>query len=44
MIKYLELKRINDRYEVEIQQAIKQVLQRGWYLKVMLHLLVLNIV
>ncbi len=33
MIKYLELKRINDRYEVEIQQAIEQVLQRGWYLK-----------
>ncbi len=33
MIKYLELKRVNAPYEEEVQQAIADVLRRGWYLK-----------
>lgn len=33
MIKYLDLKRINDRYDMELRQAIDEVLQSGWYLK-----------
>lgn len=33
MIKYLDLKRINDLYDGEIREAISQVLDSGWYLK-----------
>ena len=33
MIKYLELKRINDLYDDEIRQAVNRVLDQGWYLK-----------
>ena len=33
MIKYLDLKRINDRYDVEIRDAISRVLDSGWYLR-----------
>ena len=32
-MKYLDLKRINDRYDAEIRQAIRRVLDSGWYLK-----------
>lgn len=32
-MKYLDLKRINDRYDEEIRQAIRRVLDSGWYLK-----------
>lgn len=31
-IKYLDLKAINDRYQPEINEAIAQVLDSGWYL------------
>ena len=33
MIKYLDLKRINDAHADEIRQAMQQVLESGWYLK-----------
>ncbi len=33
MIKYLDLKRINEKYDDEIRQAIDNVLRSGWYLK-----------
>ena len=33
MIKYLDLKRINDLHDAEIRQAIGGVLNSGWYLK-----------
>ena len=33
MIKYLDLKRVNAPYEEEIQQAMDNVMRRGWYLK-----------
>ena len=33
MIKYLDLKRINDLYDAEIRGAISGVLDSGWYLK-----------
>ncbi len=33
MIKYLDLKRINDLYDAEIREAISEVLDSGWYLK-----------
>lgn len=33
MIKYLDLKRINDCHDMELRQAIEEVLQSGWYLK-----------
>ena len=33
MIKYLDLKRINDLYDAEIREAICGVLDSGWYLK-----------
>lgn len=33
MMKYLDLKRINEVYDTEIRQAIDEVLQSGWYLK-----------
>ena len=33
MIKYLDLKRINDLYDAEICEAINEVLDSGWYLK-----------
>lgn len=33
MIKYLDLKRINDLYDVEIREAVNRVLDSGWYLK-----------
>ncbi len=32
MIKFLDLKKINDQYQTEIQEAIQQVLDSGWYL------------
>ena len=32
MMKYLDLKRINEAYDAEIRQAIDEVLQSGWYL------------
>lgn len=32
MIKFLDLKKINDRYEPEISEAISRVLTSGWYL------------
>ena len=32
MIKFLDLKKINDRYEPELSNAIKRVLDSGWYL------------
>ena len=31
-IKYLDLKAINDQYQPEINEAIAQVLDSGWYL------------
>ena len=33
MIKYLELKRINNLHDDEIRQAVNRVLDGGWYLK-----------
>ena len=33
MIKYLDLKRINDQHDAELREAISQVLDSGWYLK-----------
>jgi dTDP-4-amino-4,6-dideoxygalactose transaminase len=33
MIKYLDLKKINDLYDAEIRQAVSSVLDSGWYLK-----------
>jgi len=33
MIKYLDLKRINDLYDAEIREALNGVLNSGWYLK-----------
>ena len=33
MIKYLDLKRINDLYDAEIREAVSRVLDSGWYLK-----------
>ena len=33
MIKYLDLKRINDLCDAEIREAINEVLDSGWYLK-----------
>ena len=33
MIKYLDLKRINDQHDAELRQAVKRVLDSGWYLK-----------
>ena len=33
MIKYLDLKRINDLHDAEIRQAVGGVLDSGWYLK-----------
>jgi dTDP-4-amino-4,6-dideoxygalactose transaminase len=32
MIKFLDLKKINDQYEPEISNAINRVVQSGWYL------------
>ena len=32
-MKYLDLKSVNDAYDLEMRQAIDDVLQRGWYLK-----------
>lgn len=32
MIKFLDLKAINDKYEPELTQAIRRVLDSGWYL------------
>ena len=32
MIKFLDLKAINDSFEPEISQAVKRVLDSGWYL------------
>jgi dTDP-4-amino-4,6-dideoxygalactose transaminase len=33
MIKYLDLKCINDQYDAEIREAISRVLDSGWYLR-----------
>ena len=33
MIKYLDLKRINNLYDAEIREAINEVVDSGWYLK-----------
>ena len=33
MIKYLDLKAVNDLYEAEIRDAVSSVLDSGWYLK-----------
>lgn len=33
MIKYLDLKRINDLHDAELRQALNKVLDSGWYLK-----------
>lgn len=33
MIKFLDLKKINDQYELEIKSAIHQVFDSGWFLK-----------
>ena len=33
MIKYLDLKKINDLHDSEIRQAMDKVLDSGWYLK-----------
>lgn len=33
MIKYLDLKRVNDLYDAEIREAVSGVLDSGWYLK-----------
>ena len=33
MIKYLDLKKINDLHDAELRQAVSQVLDSGWYLK-----------
>mgnify|MGYP002624007021 FL=1 len=33
MINYLDLKKVNSRYDNEIKAAIDSVLDRGWYLK-----------
>ena len=33
MIKYLDLKRINDQHDAELREAISRVLDSGWYLK-----------
>lgn len=33
MIKYLDLKKINDLHDAEIRQAVNDVLDSGWYLK-----------
>lgn len=33
MIKYLDLKRINDSYEAELRGAMSRVLDSGWYLR-----------
>ena len=33
MIKYLDLKRINDLHDAELRQAVSHVLDSGWYLR-----------
>jgi len=33
MIKFLDLKKINDSFEPQLSQAIKRVLDSGWYLQ-----------
>ena len=33
MIKYLDLKRINDLHDAELREAVSKVLDSGWYLK-----------
>ena len=33
MIKYLDLKRINDLHDAELREAVNKVLDSGWYLK-----------
>ena len=33
MIKFLELKKITDRYSSEIHEAVSRVIDSGWYLQ-----------
>ena len=33
MIKYLDLKKVNDLHDAEIRAAVSRVLDSGWYLK-----------
>ena len=33
MIKYLDLKRINDLHDAELRKAVNRVMDSGWYLK-----------
>ena len=33
MIKYLDLKQINDQHDADIRQAVDEVLRSGWYLR-----------
>ena len=33
MIKFLDLKKINDSFEPQLSQAINRVLDSGWYLQ-----------
>ena len=33
MIKYLDLKAVNSRYDEEIHQAVSRVMDSGWYLR-----------
>ena len=33
MIKYLDLKRINDLHDGELRKAVNRVMDSGWYLK-----------
>ena len=32
MIKFLDLKRINDSFEPQLSEAVRRVLDSGWYL------------
>ena len=33
MIKFLDLKKINKKYSIEINEAVKRVIDSGWYLQ-----------
>ncbi len=32
MVKYLDLKKINDSFELELSEAVARVVRSGWYL------------